>query len=45
MLGPGDPLDQHRLPPGRQQPHLLVPSAETNNQKKAKNSDMRFNSL
>ena len=38
------PLSQHPLPPARHQPHLLIPSAQTINQKKAKNSEMRFNS-
>ena len=30
------PLSPHPLPPARHQPHLLVPSAQTNNQKKSK---------
>ena len=38
------PLSQHPLPPARHQPHLLIPSAQTINQKKAKNSEIRFNS-
>ena len=38
------PLIQHLLPTARHQPHLLIPSAETINQKKAKNPEMRFNS-
>ena len=32
------------LPPARYQPHLLIPSAQTINQTKAKNPEMRFNS-
>ena len=28
------PLSQHPLPPARHQPHLLIPSAQTNSQKK-----------
>ena len=32
------------LPPARHQPHLLISSAQTINQKKAKNPEMRFNS-
>ena len=38
------PLSQYPLPPARHQPHLLIPSAQTTNQKKAKNPEMRFNS-
>ena len=38
------PLSQHPLPPTRHQPHLLIPSAETTNQKNTKNPEMRFNS-
>ena len=38
------PLSQHPLPSARHQPHLLIPSAQTINQKKAKNPEMRFNS-
>ena len=38
------PLSQHPLPPARHQPHLLIPSAQTINQKKAKNPEMRINS-
>ena len=38
------PLSQHPLPPARHQPHLLIPSAQTINQKKAKNPEMRSNS-
>ena len=38
------PLSQHPLPPTRHQPHSLIPSAQTFNQKKAKNPEMRFNS-
>ena len=32
------PLSQHPLPPARHQPHLLIPSAQTINQKKNKES-------
>ena len=32
------------LPPAKHQPHLLIPSAQKINQKKAKNQEMRFNS-
>ena len=38
------PLSQHPLPPTRHQSHLLIPSAQTINQKKAKNPEMRFKS-
>ena len=38
------PLSQYPLPPARHQPHLLIPSTQTINQKKAKNPEMRFNS-
>ena len=38
------PLSQHPLPPARHQPHLMIPSAETINQKEAKNPEMRFHS-
>ena len=31
------------LPPARHQSHLLIPSAQTINQKKAKTPEMRFN--
>ena len=34
------PLNQHPLPPARQQPRLLIQSAQTINQKKAKNPEM-----
>ena len=37
-------LESASLPPARHQPHLLIPSAQTINQKKAKNPEMRFNS-
>ena len=37
-------LESAPLPPARHQPHLLIPSAQTTNQKKAKNPEMRFNS-
>ena len=37
-------LSQHSLPPARHQPHLLIPSVQTIDQKKAKNPEMRFNS-
>ena len=37
------PLIQNPLPPARHLPHLLIPSAQTNNHKKAKNPEMRFN--
>ena len=37
-------LSQHPLPPARHQPHLLIPSTQTINQKKAKNPEIRFNS-
>ena len=32
------------LPPARHQPHLLIPSAQTINQNKPKNPEIRFNS-
>ena len=38
------PLSQHPLPPGRHQPHLLIPSDQTINQRKGKNPQMTFNS-
>ena len=38
------PLSQDPLPPARHQPHLLIPSTQTINHKKAKNPEMRFNS-
>ena len=38
------PLSQHPLPPARHQPHLLIPFAQTINQKKAKNPEIWFNS-
>ena len=37
------PLSQHPLPPARHQPHLLIPSAQTMNQEKTKNPEMRSN--
>ena len=37
-------MSQHPLPPGRYQAHLLIPSAQTINLKKAKNPEMIFNS-
>ena len=37
-------LESASLPPARHQPHLLIPSAQTINHKKAKNPEMRFNS-
>ena len=37
-------LSQDSLPPARHQPHFMIPSAKTINQKKAKNPEMRFNS-
>ena len=37
-------MSQHTLPPARHEPHLLIPSAQTINQKKAKNPEMRFKS-
>ena len=37
-------MDQHPLPRVRHQPHLLIPYAQTINQKKAKKPEMRFNS-
>ena len=37
-------MDQHPLPSVRHQPHLLIPYAQTINQKKAKKPEMRFNS-
>ena len=37
-------LESASLPPARHQPHLLIPSAQTINQKKAKNPEIRFNS-
>ena len=36
-------LSQHPLPPARHQPHLLIPSAQTINQEKTKNPEMRSN--
>ena len=38
------PLIQHALLPARHPPHLLIPFAETINQKKANNPKIRFNS-
>ena len=38
------PLSQYPLPPARRQPHSLIPSAQTPNQGKAKNPEIRFNS-
>ena len=35
------PLSQHPLPPARHQPHLLIPSAQTINQEKTNNPEMR----
>ena len=35
------PLTQHPLPPARHQPHLLIPSAQTINQEKTNNPEMR----
>ena len=35
-------LSQHPLPPERHHPHLLIPYAQTINQKKAKNTEMRL---
>ena len=37
-------MTQHPLVPARHQPHLLIPFAQTINQKKAKNPEMRFDS-
>ena len=37
-------MSQHSLPPARHQPHLLIPSTQTFNQKKPTNPEMRFNS-
>ena len=37
-------MDQHPLPRVRHQPHLLIPYAQTINQKKAKKPEIRFNS-
>ena len=37
-------LESASLPPARHQPHLLIPSAQTINQKKPKNPEIRFNS-
>ena len=37
-------LESASVPPGRHQPHLLIPSAQTIDQKKANNPEMRFNS-
>ena len=42
--GAGHLINQHPLPPERHQPHLLILSAQTINQKKAKNPEIRFNS-
>ena len=38
------PLSHYPLPPARHQPHLLISSTQTINQKKAKNPEMRFDS-
>ena len=38
------PLSQHPLPLDIHQTHLLIPSAQKINQKKAKNPEIRFNS-
>ena len=38
------PLSQHPLSPARHEPHLLIPSVQKINHKKAKNPEMRFNS-
>ena len=37
-------LTWHPLPPSRDQPHLSIPSAQTINQKKTKNPEMKSNS-
>ena len=37
------PLSQHPLAPSKHQPHLLIPSAQTINQEKSKNLEMRSN--
>ena len=37
------PLSQYPLPPARHQPHLLIPSAQTINQERTKNPEMRSN--
>ena len=37
-------VESASLPPARHQQHLLIPSAKTINQKKAKNPEIRFNS-
>ena len=34
-------MSQHPLPPARHQPHLLIPPAQTINQEKTKNPEMR----
>ena len=36
-------LSQHLLHPARDQPHLLIPSAQIINQEKTKNPEMRSN--
>ena len=36
-------FSQHPLPPARHQPHLLIPSAQTINQDKTKNPEIRSN--
>ena len=38
-----EPLTQHALPAARHQPHLLIPSAQTINQEKTNNPEMRSN--
>ena len=38
-------IESDPLPPARHQPHLLIPSAQTINQKKTKNPEIRFNSI
>ena len=37
-------MSQNPLPPARHQSHLLIPFAQTINQKKAKTAEMGFNS-
>ena len=36
-------MGEHHLPPARHQPHPLIPSFQTINQKEAKNSEKRTN--
>ena len=38
-----EPLSQHLLPPARHPPHFMISSAQTINQEKTKNSEIRSN--